>query len=169
MDPALYLLWAQTNIVAGYRYSVEARPGSQSLRRRGGVDRPSPGPTMDPPPRPRSGLPATGWSIFGERRSGPCRPRSTSRPWSTTTPATRAKNPPRRRDRNRGAIDLANLDPGHYTLVASVDWQQHKTGGLTCGELSAHVPGTRRTRRLRFGYRCATLDIPRNALTSAKQ
>ncbi|HWS91985.1 MAG TPA: hypothetical protein VN306_05640, partial [Mycobacterium sp.] len=32
MDPELYLLWAQANTSAGYRYSVEARPGSQSIQ-----------------------------------------------------------------------------------------------------------------------------------------
>jgi hypothetical protein len=32
MNPALYLLWAQANVSAGYRYSVEARPGSESVR-----------------------------------------------------------------------------------------------------------------------------------------
>lgn len=31
MDPALYLVWAQANAAAGYRYSVEAQPGSQAL------------------------------------------------------------------------------------------------------------------------------------------
>lgn len=32
MDPALYLLWARANVVAGYRYSVEARQESQSVK-----------------------------------------------------------------------------------------------------------------------------------------
>ena len=32
MDPKLYLLWAQATASAGYRYSVEARPGSQSIQ-----------------------------------------------------------------------------------------------------------------------------------------
>ena len=32
MDRKLYLLWAQANASAGYRYSVEARRGSQSLQ-----------------------------------------------------------------------------------------------------------------------------------------
>ena len=31
MDPKLYLLWAQANAFGGYRYSVEARPGSESV------------------------------------------------------------------------------------------------------------------------------------------
>ena len=32
MDPKLYLLWANANAYAGYRYSVDARPGSGALR-----------------------------------------------------------------------------------------------------------------------------------------
>src|ERR1700758_439230 len=32
MDPNLYLLWAKANASAGYQYSVEARPGSQSIQ-----------------------------------------------------------------------------------------------------------------------------------------
>ena len=76
MDPKLYLLWAQANIAAGYRYSVEARPGSQSMRTRWRNIR-SPGPTTAPPPLPRSGCPATDWWISRVRWSGRCRRRST--------------------------------------------------------------------------------------------
>ena len=32
MDPKLYLIWAQANSSAGYRYSVETQPGSQSMQ-----------------------------------------------------------------------------------------------------------------------------------------
>ena len=32
MDPTMYALWAQANAAAGYRYSVDAQPGSQSLQ-----------------------------------------------------------------------------------------------------------------------------------------
>lgn len=31
MGPKLYVLWAQANVLAGYRYSVEARLGSESV------------------------------------------------------------------------------------------------------------------------------------------
>lgn len=34
MDPSLYLQWAQANVIAGYRYSVSARAGSESVRDR---------------------------------------------------------------------------------------------------------------------------------------
>ena len=33
-DPKLYALWAQANASAGYRYSVEVKPRSQSIRAR---------------------------------------------------------------------------------------------------------------------------------------
>lgn len=32
MDPKLFLLWGKANTSAGYRYSVEAQPGSQSIQ-----------------------------------------------------------------------------------------------------------------------------------------
>ena len=62
-------------------------------------------------------------------------------------------------------VDLAGLTPGHYTLRASVDWQQHKPG-------ASHVVDSPPLQLARDGrddsgyYPIAALDIPRTALTS---
>ena len=165
MDPALYLLWAQTNIVAGYRYSVEARPGSQSLR--DGV----------------ASIAVT-WTNYGSAAA--------TEKWTPgyrlvdlwgttirTLPATvnlkalvhndpgdSREEPATASSTETVSIDLAHLDPGHYTLVASVDWQQHKPE-------ASHVvnyPPMQLARGGRDGsgsYPVATLDIPRNAHISA--
>jgi hypothetical protein len=165
MDPALYLLWAQTNIAAGYRYSVEARRGSQSLR--DGV----------------ASIAVT-WTNYGSAAA--------TEKWTPgyrlvdlwgtairTLPATvnlkalvhndpgdSRVEPATASSTETVSIDLANLDPGHYTVVASVDWQQHKPD-------ASHVvnyPPMLLARGGRDGsgwYPVATLDIPRNAHISA--
>ena len=62
-------------------------------------------------------------------------------------------------------IHLTGLAPGHYTLRASVDWQQHKPG-------ASHVVNYAPMALARDGrddsgsYPIATLDIPRDVLTS---
>jgi hypothetical protein len=64
------------------------------------------------------------------------------------------------------SVDLAGLAPGHYTLRASVDWQQHKPA-------ASHVVNYPPMQLARDGrddsgwYPIATLDIPRDVLTSA--
>ena len=62
-------------------------------------------------------------------------------------------------------VDLTGLAPGHYTLRASVDWQQHKPG-------ASHVVNYAPMALARDGrdasglYPIATLDIPRDSTTA---
>jgi hypothetical protein len=61
-------------------------------------------------------------------------------------------------------VDLSGLAPGHYTLRAWVDWQQHKPG-------ASHVVNYPPMALARDGrdesglYPIATLDIPRDNQT----
>jgi len=165
MDSNLYPLWAQANTSAGYRYSVEARPGSQS----------------------RQGKVATisvAWTNYGSAaateqwapgyklvdfsgavvRSLPATVNlrtlvhddsSQSREEAVPASSTESVH-----------IDLTGLAPGHYTLRASVDWQQHKPG-------TSHVVNYAPMALARDGrdgaglYPIATLDLPRGSTTSA--
>ncbi len=164
MDPKLYLVWAQANASAGYQYSVEARPGSQSL----------------------DGKVATisvVWTNYGSAAA--------SEQWSPgyklvdfsgavvrSLPATVNLKTLVHDDSNQSReeavpassteavhIDLTGLAPGHYTLRASVDWQQHKPD-------ASHVVNYAPMALARDGrdgsgmYPIATLDIPRDSTTS---
>jgi hypothetical protein len=165
MDRKLYLVWAQANASAGYRYSVEARPGSQSLQ----------------------GKVATisvGWTNYGSAAA--------TEQWAPgyklvdfagavvrSLPATvnlkalvhddssqsREQAVPASSDESVH-IDLTGLAPGHYTLCASVDWQQHKPG-------ASHVVNYAPMALARDGrdgsglYPIATLDLPRDSTKSA--
>ncbi len=167
MDPKLYLLWAQANATAGYRYSVEAQPGSQAL----------------------SGKVATisvTWTNYGSAAA--------TEKWVPgyrlvdftgqivrTLPATvdlKSLVPEAPGDRNSlqptpasstetVRVDLAGLPAGHYTLRASIDWQQHKPNG-------SHVVNYKPMQLARDGrddsgfYPIATLDVPRDAQTTAQ-
>ncbi|OIN79051.1 hypothetical protein K3U93_19605 [Mycobacterium malmoense] len=168
MDPALYLLWAQTNVVAGYRYSVEARPGSQSIR---------------------DGKATVGvtWTNYGsaaatEKWVPSYRLVDFSGAVIRTLPATVVlkalvqgqsgdnsdKEPVPVSSTESVVVDVAGLAPGHYTLTASVDWEQHKPG-------ASHVvnyPPMHLARDGRDGsgwYPLATLNVPRDVLTAARQ
>jgi hypothetical protein len=165
MDRKLYLLWAQANASAGYRYSVEARPGSQSLQ----------------------GKVATisvAWTNYGSAAA--------TEQWAPgyklvdfsgavvrSLPATvilralvhddssqsREQAVPASSDESVH-IDLTGLAPGHYTLCASVDWQQHKPG-------ASHVVNYAPMALARDGrdgsglYPIATLDLPRDPTKSS--
>ncbi|OBF10053.1 hypothetical protein [Mycobacterium sp. 852002-10029_SCH5224772] len=161
MDPALYLLWAQANVAAGYRYSVEARQGSPSAG-------------------DGKATLTVNWTNYGAA--------ATTENWVPsyrlvdflgtvirTFPSTVAlkslvheqsadgsHEPAPASSTESVDIDLAGLAPGHYTLCASVDWQQHKPG-------ASHVvnyPPMRLARDGRDGAGCypvATLDMPRDA------
>ncbi|WP_232003051.1 hypothetical protein [Mycobacterium sp. 1245801.1] len=166
MDPGLYLLWAQANVVAGYRYSVEAGQGSQSVN------------------DGKATLTVT-WTNYGAAaatenwvpgyrlvdfsgavvRSIPATvPLKTliqsqlgdgSRREPVPTSATESMH-----------VDLSGLAPGHYTLCAAVDWQQHKPGATHV----VNYPPMRLARDGRDGAGCyalATLDLPRDAQTRA--
>ncbi len=126
MDPDLYLLWAQANASAGYRYSVEVRPGSQSMRGKlasmsvvwtnqgaaAAIEKWVPSYRLEDVTGAVVGtLPST-VNLKGlvQEQSGDDASMKPV-PVSTTESV---------------AIDLAGLAPGRYTLQASVSWQQHK-------------------------------------------
>lgn len=165
MDPALYLLWAQANVVAGYRYSVEARSGSPSV---------SDG---------KATLAVT-WTNYGSAaatenwvpgyrlvdfsgavvRSLPAKATLKTLVQRQSTDGSRTEPVPESSTETL-SIDIAGLPPGNYTLCASIDWAQHKPG-------ASHVvnyPPMRLARDGRDGagrYPIARLDIPRDVLTS---
>jgi hypothetical protein len=63
-------------------------------------------------------------------------------------------------------VDLGGLPAGHYTLQATVDWQQHKPGGTHV----VNYPPMALARDGRDGsgmYPVATLDIARDTQTLA--
>jgi hypothetical protein len=62
-------------------------------------------------------------------------------------------------------VDLKGLPPGHYTLRAAVDWQQHKPNGSNV----VNYPPMRLARDGRDDsgfYPIATLDVSRETLTT---
>ncbi len=164
MDPKLYLLWAQANSSAGYRYSVEARPGSQSIQGKvasiavvwtnygsaATTEHWAPGyKLVDFTGAVVRNLPATvNLTTLVHEDSGQSREEAV--PESTTESVH---------------VDLSGLAPGHYTLRASVDWHQHKPG-------ASHVVNYAPMALARDGrdgsgmYPIATLDIPRDSATS---
>jgi hypothetical protein len=165
MDPTLYLFWAKANASAGYRYSVEARPGSQSIQgsvatisvvwtnygSAAAIEQWSPGyKLVDFSGAVVRTLPATvNLKTLVHDDS------SQSREEAVPAPSTESVH-----------VDLSGLAPGHYTLRASVDWQQHKPG-------ASHVVNYAPMALARDGrdgsglYPIATLDIPRDSTTTA--
>jgi hypothetical protein len=165
MDPTLYLFWAKANASAGYRYSVEARPGSQSIQgsvatisvvwtnygSAAAIEQWSPGyKLVDFSGAVVRTLPATvnlKTLVYDDS--------SQSREEAVPAPATESVH-----------IDLTGLAPGHYTLRASVDWQQHKPG-------ASHVVNYAPMALARDGrdgsglYPIATLDVPRDTMAPA--
>jgi hypothetical protein len=165
MDPTLYLLWAQANIFAGYRYSVEAQPGSESVK-------------------DGAATIAVNWTNYGsaaatERWVPGYRLVDFSGAVIRTLPSnvvlktlvhdqsadSSDEQPVPVSATESVRVDLAGLAPGHYTLRASVDWQQHKPG-------ASHVVDYPPMQLARDGrddsgwYPIAALDIPLTALTS---
>jgi hypothetical protein len=165
MDPKLYLLWAQANVAAGYRYSVEAQPGSQSI----------PG---------KAATIAVKWTNYGaavatEKWVPSYKLVDFSGAVVQTIPANVNLKTLLQDDSGQSGdqvspasttevvhIDLNGLAAGHYTLRATVDWQQHKPGG-------SHVVNYPPMALARDGrdssglYPVATLDIPRDSQTIA--
>ncbi|OCB33955.1 hypothetical protein A5675_21385 [Mycobacterium malmoense] len=164
MEPALYLLWAQANVAAGYRYSVEARPGSQSFR-------------------DRVATLSVVWSNYGSAGaiekwvpgyqlvdfSGAVvrtLPTAVALNKLVPSPDGSGNQPAPASFTESVTVDLAGLAPGHYTLRARVEWQQHKP---TASHVVDYPPMrlARSGRDESGGYPLATLDIPRDALTTA--
>jgi hypothetical protein len=164
MDPKLYVLWAQANASAGYRYSVEARSGSQSLQGNAATilavwtNYGSAAVTENWSPSYKlvdfSGAVVRTIPATVNLKSLVSDDTSQSREQAVPTSATETVR-----------VDLAGLAPGHYTLRASVDWQQHKPG-------ATHVVNYAPMQLARDGrdnsglYPIATLDIPRETLIS---
>ncbi|WP_231974957.1 hypothetical protein [Mycobacterium sp. E1747] len=165
MDPALYLLWAQANVAAGYRYSVEARPRPQPIR--DGVA------TI-----------AVTWTNYGSAAAvEKWAPRyqlvnfsgAVVRTLPTTVnlkalvhndPGANPGNEPAPASSTESVkLDLSGLAPGNYTLRASVEWQQHKPD-------ASHVVNyppmqlARNGRDGSGGYPLATVNISRDVLTA---
>ncbi|ORB46318.1 hypothetical protein [Mycobacterium paraseoulense] len=165
MDPALYLLWAQANVAAGYRYSVEARPGPHPVR---------------------DGLAtlAVTWTNYGSAAAiekwvpryqlvnftgAVVRTLPTTVNLKTlvqTQSGGNSGNQPAPASSTESVkLDLAGLAPGNYTLRASVDWQQHKPD-------ASHVVNyppmqlARNGRDGSGGYPLATINISRDVLTA---
>lgn len=159
MDSNLFLLWAQANTSAGYRYSVETRAGSQSIQGKvasisvvwtnygsaAATERWAPGyKLIDFSGAVVRNIPAT-VNLKTLVHDDTSSTREEAVPASSTETVR---------------IDLTDLAPGHYTLRASVDWQQHKPG-------ASHVVNYAPMALARDGrdgaglYPIATLDIPR--------
>lgn len=159
MDSNLFLLWAQANTSAGYRYSVETRAGSQSIQGKvasisvvwtnygsaAATEQWAPGyKLVDFSGAVVRNLPAT-VNLKTLVHDDTSSTREEAVPASSTETVR---------------IDLTDLAPGHYTLRASVDWQQHKPG-------ATHVVNYAPMALARDGrdgaglYPIATLDIPR--------
>jgi len=165
MDPKLYVLWAQANASAGYRYTVEARPESQSIQGKeatisvvwtnygsaAATEQWAPGyKLVDFSGEVVRTLPATvNLKTLVHDDS------SQSREEAVPTSSTETVH-----------IDLTGLAPGHYTLRGFADWQQHKPG-------ASHVVNYAPMALARDGrdpsglYPIATLDIPRDSTTTA--
>jgi len=164
MDPKLYLLWAQANASAGYRYSVDARPGSQSIQ--GKVAAISVVWTnYGSAPAAENWIPGYKLVDFSGAvvRTIPATVNlktlvhdesSQSREEAVPESSTESVH-----------IDLTGVAPGHYTLRAWVDWQQHKPAA---SHLVNYAPmALARDGRDGSGlYPIATLDIPRDATTT---
>lgn len=164
MDPKLYVLWAQANAVAGYRYSVEARQGSQGLQDNMatiGVTWTNYGAAA----ATEKWVPGYRLVDFNGRvvRNLPAnvdlKKLVTDQPSSTSNQPTPASTTETVR------VELKDLPPGHYTLRAVIEWQQHKPNGSN----AVHYPPMHLARdgRDESGfYPIATLDIKREVLTS---
>ncbi|WP_180915145.1 hypothetical protein [Mycobacterium vicinigordonae] len=168
MDPKLYVLWAQANAVAGYRYSVEARPGSQSLQ-------------------DNTASISVNWTNYGaaaatEKWVAAYRVVDFSGQTVRVIPGTvnlrglvpdssgsgSADTPPTVSAAETVRVDLKGLPPGHYTLRAAVEWQQHKPNGSN----PVNYPPMQLARDGRDDsgfYPIATLDVPREVLTAPGQ
>nr|WP_234712791.1 DUF4832 domain-containing protein [Mycolicibacterium komanii]CRL69239.1 hypothetical protein CPGR_01457 [Mycolicibacterium komanii] len=125
MDPALYQLWARTNVVAGYRYSAEAVSGSQSVE------------------NGTASISVT-WTNYGSAaasekwvpsyrlvnqsgelvRTVPTKVNLKTLVRTDTTKSSDTPVPASFTESVR--IDLNGLAAGTYTLRAVAEWQQHK-------------------------------------------
>lgn len=165
MDPDMFGLWAQANTSAGYRYAVEARPGSQSVQ--GSVV------TISAVWTNYGSAAATeNWIIAYKLvdfsgavvRTLPATVNLKTLVHDDTSSSRGQAVPTSAAESVR--LDLNGLAPSHYILCASVDWQQHKPG-------ASHVVNYPPMALARDGrdaaglYPIATLDVPRDSARSA--
>ncbi|MCV7196323.1 hypothetical protein [Mycobacterium angelicum] len=164
MDPKLYVLWAQANATSGYRYSVEARPGSQALQ-----DKVA---TISVTWTNYGAAAATEKWVPGYRlvdfTGQAIRTLPSTADLKSLVPDTSSSTdqPPPASATETVRVDLKGLPPGHYTLRAAIDWQQHKPNGSH----AVNYPPMLLARDGRDDsgfYPIATLDIPRDDQTVA--
>ena len=125
MDPALFGLWSRANVAAGYRYSAEVRPGSQSVE---------------------DGTARIGvtWTNFGSAAASEkwipafhlvdelgetvrTLPSAVDLKTLVNTDPNRSPDTPAPKMFTESvAVDLDGLPRGKYTLRVAVEWQQHK-------------------------------------------
>ncbi len=168
MDPALYALWAQANAAAGYRYSVAARPGSQTVQggSGGGVASIAVEWTND------------GSAAAVEKWTPGYRLVDFSGAVVRTLPSGvdlaalvhddsgQSQQPAPASTTESVRVDLTGLAPGHYTLRAVVDWHQHKPDATHVVDYPP-MALARDGRDDAGAYAIATLDIPRDSTVSA--
>ncbi|MEB3061526.1 MULTISPECIES: hypothetical protein [Mycolicibacter] len=168
MKPELYLLWADANVAAGYRYSVAGQAKSESLR-------------------DGTAKITVNWTNYGSA--------ATTERWAPSYrlidfsgtvvrtidsavdlhelvhdggPGAAAEQPVPASVKEPVQLDVADLPPGHYTLQGAVTWQQHKPDASHVVDYPPmHL--ARDGRDAQGWYPIATLDIPRSALTAAPQ
>ncbi|OBH77531.1 hypothetical protein A5681_07505 [Mycobacterium scrofulaceum] len=166
MDPKLYLLWAKANTAAGYRYSVEAKPGSQSIAGKAAsisvvwTNYGSAAATEQWTP----GYKLVDFSGAVVRTiAGTVNLKSLVH--DDSSPSREEAVPESTTESVR--VDVTGLAPGHYTLRASVEWQQHKPG-------ASHVVNYAPMALARDGrdgsglYPIATLDIASDAAANGQ-
>lgn len=164
MDPKLYVLWAQANATAGYRYSVEARPGSQALE-----DKTA---TISVTWTNYGAAAATEKWVPGYRlvnftgQAVRTLPSTVDLKGLVPDTSSSTDQPPPVSATETVRVDLKGLPPGHYTLRAAIDWQQHKPNGTH----AVNYPPMQLARDGRDDsgfYPVATLDVPRDDQTVA--
>ncbi len=161
MDPDLYELWFRANVFAGYRYSVQANEGTQQVRN--GF------PTIDVTWTNYGSAAATekwvpGYQVvdFAGKVIRTIPSTVTLKTLVTDSGDGSGDTPLPASTTESVHVDLAGLEPGHYTLRASVAWEQHKPN-------ASHVvdyPPMQLARDGRDGggqYPIATFDVPRPA------
>lgn len=167
MDPKLFLLWAKASTSAGYRYSVEAKPGSQSIQ--GKVA------TISVAWTNYGAAAATEHWVPGYKvvdfsgavvRSLPATVNLTTLVHDETSQSR--EEPVAESSTESVHVDVTGLAPGHYTLRASVEWQQHKPGAT---QVVNYAPmALARDGRDGSGlYPIATLDIPSDSASANTQ
>ncbi|GBE64665.1 hypothetical protein MFM001_11270 [Mycobacterium sp. MFM001] len=155
MDPAVYSLWWRANAFAGYRYSVEARPGSQATR--DGVA------SIAVTWTNHGSAAATEKWVPGYRlvdfSGAVIRTLPSTVALKALVPNGSGDQPVPVSTTESVQVDLGSLAPGHYTLQAAIAWQQHKPG-------ATHVVDYPPMQLARDGrdpagwYPVATLDVP---------